>query len=77
MSEETTEHNSEQINNENTIPGWFWAVAVIALVWNLLGLMAFVMQLMITLKFWRRCPKPNEASMKTFHLGFIYLLVQR
>lgn len=32
---------------ELDIPGWFWAVAGLALVWNLLGVIAFVMHLMI------------------------------
>ncbi|MFK7888999.1 MAG: hypothetical protein AB8G16_19245 [Gammaproteobacteria bacterium] len=30
------------------LPGWFWAVAVFALLWNLMGVMAYVMQVTIT-----------------------------
>ncbi len=33
---------------KNTIPNWFWIVFGILLVWNLLGVMAFVMQMAIT-----------------------------
>ena len=35
------------MNEENTkIAGWFWLVAVLALIWNLLGAMAYVGQAM-------------------------------
>ena len=29
-------------------PAWFWAVALVALLWNLLGVMAFAMHMMMT-----------------------------
>lgn len=40
----TTESKSEAI----VIPSWFKVVAIIALIWNLLGVLAFVGQMVIT-----------------------------
>ncbi len=31
--------------NDDKLPIWFWIVSVLALIWNLLGVVAFVMQL--------------------------------
>jgi hypothetical protein len=42
--QETTENTSETI----VIPSWFKVVAIIALIWNLLGVLAFVGQMFIT-----------------------------
>jgi hypothetical protein len=44
---------TEPISTENTlktisIPSWFKAVAITALIWNLLGVLAFALQMMIT-----------------------------
>jgi hypothetical protein len=38
------------MNNDNTraVPVWFWIVGIIVLLWNLMGLMAFVIQMMMT-----------------------------
>lgn len=36
------------MTNENKIPIWFWIVAVIALLWNLMGLSAFYSDMTIT-----------------------------
>lgn len=33
---------------KNAIPTWFWVVFGILLIWNLLGVMAFVQQMMVT-----------------------------
>ena len=35
-------------NQQALIPGWFWAVSGVALVWNLLGVMAFAAHLSMT-----------------------------
>ena len=44
-----------------TPPAWFWVVAVIALVWNLLGLMAFVMQVTMTPEALAELPAAEQA----------------
>ncbi|WP_416308464.1 hypothetical protein [Neptunicella sp. SCSIO 80796] len=35
-------------DQNNNIPGWFMPVAIIAVVWNLMGVSAFVMHMMMT-----------------------------
>lgn len=47
----TTQVNTERTENTSetiTIPSWFTAVAITALIWNLLGVFAFALQMMIT-----------------------------
>ena len=47
----TTQVNTERTENPSetiTIPSWFKAVAITALIWNLLGIFAFALQMMIT-----------------------------
>jgi len=34
--------------NTNTIPTWFWIVTAIALIWNIMGVGAFIQQMSIT-----------------------------
>jgi len=34
-------------DNTQDIPGWYWAVAGLALVWNLFGVIAFVIHMMV------------------------------
>lgn len=34
--------------NENNIPKWFWVVSSLALIWNLMGVMAFVQSMMMS-----------------------------
>lgn len=36
---------SETSNLKQGVPVWFWIVSVVALLWNLMGLMAFAMQM--------------------------------
>ena len=33
------------------VPGWYWAIAVVALLWNLLGCMTFTMELVAQEEF--------------------------
>lgn len=49
-------------------PGWFTVVAVIALIWNLLGLAAFVMQLMMTPEMIAALPEAEQELYKTLPL---------
>jgi hypothetical protein len=43
------------------IPQWFKIVAFIAFVWNLLGVMAFVMQMMMTPEVIEKLPEAEQA----------------
>lgn len=40
----------DRMNDDKTVtvPVWFWIVGILALLWNLIGLMAFVAQMMMT-----------------------------
>ena len=57
---------TEQVSTEstletNTIPSWFKAVAITALIWNLLGVVAFVLQMMITPEILAELPAAEQA----------------
>ncbi len=47
--------------NDNKLPIWFWIVSVVALVWNLLGAMAFVMQLTMSDEAKAQLPELEQA----------------
>jgi len=44
----TEQENKESTAETITIPSWFKVVAIIALIWNILGVLAFAGQMMIT-----------------------------
>ena len=44
----TEQRNKENMSETVAIPSWFKAVAITALIWNLLGVLAFALQMMIT-----------------------------
>ncbi|MFK8031655.1 MAG: hypothetical protein AB8G18_15570 [Gammaproteobacteria bacterium] len=46
--------------NETVIPKWFKVIAVIALVWNAIGVMAFVMQMLMTSEMMAELPKAQQ-----------------
>ena len=52
MNENTTAEAyrspAESPQPSKSIPIWFWIVGVVVLLWNLMGLMAFVAQMMMT-----------------------------
>ncbi|MBV1910452.1 MAG: hypothetical protein KUG78_14205 [Kangiellaceae bacterium] len=50
------------MTNESTIPRWFTVVAWVAFVWNLLGVMAFAAQMMMTPEMLATLPE-NERAM--------------
>ena len=35
-------------NQSTKVPGWFWVVAIIALIWNIMGVMAYLGQAFMT-----------------------------
>ncbi|MGJ8662525.1 MAG: hypothetical protein ACSHWU_02695 [Marinicella sp.] len=36
------------MNKPVNVPGWYWVVAVLAVIWNAMGVMAYVSQMMMT-----------------------------
>jgi len=57
----TEQVNTESTSEANTIPSWFKAVAITALIWNLLGVVAFVLQMMITPEILAELPAAEQA----------------
>lgn len=51
----------ETTNNANSIPKWFTIAATLALVWNLMGVMAFISQMMMTPKIIAELPQAEQA----------------
>lgn len=45
----------------NKTPVWFWLIAVVALLWNLAGLAAFVMHMMMTPEALAALPEAEQA----------------
>ncbi len=47
-----SDNQADSVANDSSLnsspPAWFWVVSVVALVWNLIGLAAFVMQVLMT-----------------------------
>ncbi len=39
---------AEEATHANAVPAWFWGVAIVALLWNLMGLAAFAAQMAMT-----------------------------
>jgi hypothetical protein len=50
-----------QTSNTTTIPKWFWIVSAVLLLWNLMGVMAFVQQMMITAEQIALMPADEQA----------------
>lgn len=49
-------------------PAWFWIVAAVALVWNLLGVSAFVMQVSMSPETLAALPEAERALYESFPL---------
>ena len=47
-------------DNRKDVPRWFTITAVVAIVWNLLGVSAFIMQMMITPEILAQLPEANR-----------------
>ncbi len=47
-----SDNQADSVANDSSLnsspPAWFWVVSIVALVWNLIGLAAFVMQVLMT-----------------------------
>ena len=49
------------MTQENSSPKWFLIVSIVALIWNLLGLMAFVSQITMTAETIAQLPAAEQA----------------
>ncbi|WP_103865962.1 hypothetical protein [Aquimarina sp. I32.4] len=49
------------MKNTNKLPVWFWVIGIIALLWNIMGVMAYVGQAFITDEALTRLPE-NEQN---------------
>ena len=54
-----TEQNQENTSNA-VIPKWFTIVAILALVWNLMGVMAFIAQMTMTVEMLAELPQAEQ-----------------
>ena len=55
-----SESTQEIASNKNSIPKWFTIAAAFALVWNLLGVMAFVGQMTMTDEMMAQLPQTEQ-----------------
>lgn len=55
-----SEDNSHANSRPQSIPKWFSAICWIALIWNLLGLVAFVSQMMMTSEAMSQLPQVEQ-----------------
>ncbi|MEM5564778.1 hypothetical protein WNY78_06665 [Psychroserpens sp. AS72] len=51
----------------NKPPVWFWIIAVIALLWNIMGVMAYIGQAFITDELIAQMPQEQQAEMLYEH----------
>lgn len=64
MAKQIQERSQEQTQNSANnviIPKWFNVVAILALVWNLMGVMAFIGQMMMTPEMIAELPQAEQA----------------
>jgi len=59
--------NNESLT-ESSIPSWFKTVAIIAVVWNCLGLLSFVMHTMMTPEMLTSLPQAEQDLMNRYPL---------
>ncbi len=57
--------------NDNKLPIWFWIVSVVALVWNLLGVMAFAMQLTMSDEARAQLPELERTMYANIPSGYM------
>lgn len=63
MPENSTAEAFRSPQNSETgssIPKWFWILAILALLWNLMGLLAFVAQMMMTEEAMATLPEAQQ-----------------
>lgn len=52
------------MNTKEKAPTWFWIVSVIALIWNLMGCMAYLTQKMMTPEMLKAMPEAERIAME-------------
>lgn len=52
------------MNTKEKAPTWFWIVSVIALIWNLMGCMAYLTQKMMTPEMLEAMPEAERIAME-------------
>jgi len=67
----TSPDNNSGASGSKT-PIWFWILGVIALLWNLMGLMAFVMQMTMTEEAMAAFPPEQQELFKNIP-SFVYI----
>ena len=58
----------QPVDNSSTsfkVPTWFWIVAVVALLWNLMGLMMFFVQMTMSAEALSELPEDQQELFKT------------
>lgn len=63
-----TEATQETSTNKSSIPKWFTLIAALALVWNLMGVMAFVGQMSMTPEMLAELPQVEQDLYATVPL---------
>lgn len=53
------------MNETTSVPAWFKVIAIIALLWNAIGVMAFVMQMMMTPEMMAAMPEAEQELYRT------------
>jgi len=57
---------SEINNNQSSLPSWFKTVAILAIVWNCLGLLSFIMHTMMTPEILASLPEAEQKLMLSY-----------
>jgi len=55
-------------NQETTIPKWFWAVAIFSLLWNLMGVSSFYLQVSMTDEALKTLPLAEQELYNSYPL---------
>lgn len=63
-----TENTQDTTNTQGSIPKWFTIAATLALVWNLMGVLAFVGQVTMTDEMMAQLPQAEQTLYRTIPL---------
>jgi hypothetical protein len=58
---------------KSAVPGWYWVIAAVALLWNLLGCVFFAMELFAQEAFMESMTEPQKAWVRSIP-GWIYFV---
>lgn len=51
-------------NTTTKLPGWFWAVAIVALLWNLVGVLSYIGQVTMTSEAMAELPEGQRMAIE-------------